>query len=130
MTVSEQEVWGTGQHLVLDLVTKQFAFVSESGSQTGLVLPAYALWDTRKANQLIRAKWDTQWADFPETARNEALVHWDQCTNAALDVRFTATSLENATVEEARDAFLHICRVGVPLAEKDFLAAIQWTGAQ
>ena len=54
------------------------------------------------------------------------LRHLAQCQNAFRNAQVVVTNLEQATVEEAKDAFLHICKVGVPMSAADFEAAVSW----
>lgn len=43
------------------------------------------------------------------------------------EARTVETLIQNATAEEARHAFLRICRVGVPMSQEDFDRAVGWT---
>ena len=36
------------------------------------------------------------------------------------EARITITHMQNATIDEAREAFLHIARAGVPMSQEDF----------
>jgi hypothetical protein len=126
LTDAEASVWANCETLVLDLVAKQFKFVSAEERQKGLVLPAYVVTDSRLANQTVRKCWNTQWADIPENDRNRALKNLDDCSNSFSNVQMTITHLERATVAEAKDAFIHICKVGVPVSEEDFDRALNF----
>lgn len=126
--LSEQEalVWGSGEHLVVNLETKSFEFASTDTAEQGMRLPVYALFDSRLANPLIRERWHGSWQPFGESAI-EAAVNWFDKTEAAFsDARTIVTDMQGASAEEAQDAFLHICKTGVPMSEQDFKTALAW----
>ncbi len=126
---AEAAIWGGSRRLVLDLEHRRFQFVAREQARQGLTLPAYALVDSLRANPLIRECWDGPWSVYPEAQRDDALRWFDTCTRAFSDARVVVTDVQGATAEEAKDAFLHICRVGVPMAEKDLEAALGWQAA-
>jgi hypothetical protein len=39
---------------------------------------------------------------------------------------YNTTTISDATADEAKYAFLRICRVGVPMSEADFDQAVAW----
>lgn len=127
---SEASTWASGRRLILNLEQRCFEFVPAETSRHRLTLPAYALVDSRKANPLIRECWETQWSAYSESQRDEALRWFDVCTRAFSDARVVVTDVQGATADEAKDAFLHICRVGVPMSEKDLETALGWTPNQ
>ena len=53
-----------------------------------------------------------------------ASVGVTSCTEFDVDV--VVTDMADATAAEAKDAFLHICKVGVPMSEADFEKAVSW----
>lgn len=124
---SQAEVWRTGERLTLDLETGEYDFLTPEQSAQGLKFPAYAVVgvDNARVNALARTLWDTQWAPFEEARKNQALGMLDRCMDAIRDAQCVCTLLERASEDEAREAFLHICRVGVPMSEEDFLNAVQ-----
>lgn len=126
LTDHERAVWGNGDRLVVDCELRQILFVPEADAETGLRLPAAALTSSLLANPLIRAKWAGPWAHYPSEYLDSAMSWFDTAASAFLDAQVVVTELERATPQEARDAFLHICRVGVPMTESDFEAAIAW----
>lgn len=127
MSEAERVTWGSGKVLAINLATHKFVFVDEAAVNDGYLLPARCAFGGAEVNRIIRARWDTAWANLPENDKNDDL-HWldRQVMDRFRDARVTETFLENATVEEARDAFLHICKVGVPMSEEDFAAAVNW----
>ena len=123
----EQETWATGEELIVDMETKELRFVKHANAAEGFSLPAAAMFDSRVANTLIRARWERNWKDFSEDQKDAGLKWLDHCADCFREARIVETVLENATPAEARKAFLHICRVGVPMDQADFDKAIGWT---
>jgi len=125
---TERDTWGRGEELVADLAAKELRFVPHDKAAEGLTLPAAALFDSRIASSCIRKRWDAEWSQFSEEERDAGLVCHDNWSRAFQDARVVETVLEDATPAQARKAFLHICRVGVPMSQDDFDAAIGWKG--
>lgn len=126
LSESERETWACGEELIADLGTQELRFVPHAEADKGLTLPAAALFDSRIANGYIRKRWNDQWRDYSDEERDAGLKWQDNWSRAFRDARVVETVLENATPAEARKAFLHICRVGVPMSQADFDAAIGW----
>ncbi len=126
MSAHELAVWGDEVVLSFDLQTQQFAFVTAEQADQGLKIPARALLDGAYANPLIRQRWAGPWAGLDPASVTDALKTFDKAQDAFSNARAIATSLEHATVSQARDAFLHICKVGVPMSASDFETAVQW----
>ena len=125
-TPHERSVWCNGERLVVDLQAERLRFVPIAEADTGFKLPSAALLDSRLANPLIRDRWRTTWAAYDEAAIDKGLRWFDRAQGSFRDARIVAALLEDASPEEARDAFLHICRVGVPMSTEDFDAALNW----
>lgn len=125
MSEAEAATWGE-QWLVANLHTRTFEFVPHSEREAGMRVPMRALVDSQYGNQVTRKRFDTLWACFSEEERNAGLVWRDQVADAFREAQVAHTHLDNATPEEAKDAFLHICRVGVPMSAEDFDKAIAW----
>lgn len=126
LTEHERSVWASGPVLVANLLTESFEFVDAGQADEGMRLPMRALVDSRQANPLIRERWDGIWKPLGEEAINKGLTWFDKAQNTFSDARTVVTDMQHATADEARDAFLHICKVGVPMSEADFEAAIGW----
>ena len=126
LTDHEKDVWAKGDQLVIDCERKALRWVSPSEMSSGLRLPAGCLLDSRLTNREVRKNWDTTWAHHTEAEKNEALKVLDLCSRAFSDAKVIVTNLEHASAVEAKDAFLHICKVGVPMAESDLEAAVAW----
>lgn len=124
---AEQAAWGCGEELIADLAAQELRFVPHADADKGLKLPAAALFDSRIANGCIRKRWNEQWREYSDDERDAGLKWQDNCSRAFRDARVVETVLNDATPEQARKAFLHICRVGVPMSQDDFDAAIGWT---
>jgi len=126
--MSEQELatWGTGKRVVLDLEQERILFVPENEADKGFRMPAQAVFDSRVANRQVRARWDRQWGGYSSDFKNSKMKWLDDSIDAFGFAKVVVTDLENATVEEARDAFRHICKVGVPMSVEDLEASLAW----
>lgn len=127
LTEHERTVWGQGDILSVDLETETFAFIAVEDLEKGLRMPARALLDYTIANSLLRARWNGPWQGYSEDRITEAVSKFERMQEAIMNAQVTVTDIQKASIEEARDAFLHICRVGVPMTEKDFDAALNWS---
>jgi len=127
LTAGEIETWAAGQRLVANLRTKQLEFVDVKDADADFRLPAYTLLDSRRAHPLMRKRWDNDWAHLSEEERDAGFKWFDEASAAFSDAKVVATWIEHESVENARRAFLHICRVGVPMSAEDFDKAIEWT---
>lgn len=125
-TEHEKSVWAADQRLVLDLVEEKLVFVDASQAEAGMKLPARVLVDTRASMAIMRPRWNRWEAEFGKDRADDGLRWMDKAQNAFRDARVTATLIEYASPSEARDAFLHICRTGVPMSEEDFNNAVNW----
>jgi hypothetical protein len=133
---AEQETWLGEEVLVLDGESRSIRFVPRAEASHGLRLPAWTVVASASreahgsAMQLIRACERGSWSEqFSEEAIDDFIGWWGSCCDSFRDARTTETVIENATAEEARHAFLRICRVGVPMAQADFDTAIGWQPA-
>jgi hypothetical protein len=126
----ERETWGSGETLVVDLEHRDIRFVPKEAADKGFTLPAYALLDTIAGMRLMRERYDApEWSRFSEKEREEGLIWWDKVASARIrEARVVAVVLERATPEEALKAFTRICKVGVPMSQEDFEAALNWKG--
>lgn len=121
----EKQTWGSGDSLVLDLAARAIKFVPESEVNVGFRLPISALFHGN-LNQEMRSREKTQWAGVPIADIDDAAQWIDDTRYAFMEAKVVVTDIRYATVEEAKDAFLHICKLGVPMSEADFEAAVAW----
>lgn len=126
LTANEQAVWFNGDRLVADFSLKRILFVPEAEADVGLRMPVAACLDNRLTNLEVRRRWDNEWSQFSEDERNAGIGWFDEVAASFREARVVVTDMENATAAEAKHAFLHICKVGVPMSEKDFENAIAW----
>jgi hypothetical protein len=71
------------------------------------------------------ARWP--WLREHAPSMSDQAMDWiDKLLHLIMSARVVVTHIEGATVQEARDAFLHIAQVGVPISEADFDRATQW----
>lgn len=131
---AEQDTWLGDERLVLDFASRSVKFVPNDEADQGLRLPAWTLMSTAtsdargSAMKLIRQLWKDTWPAHSTEAEIEAfMTFWDDSCARFREARTTETIIESATADEARHAFLRICRVGVPMAQEDFDRAIGWS---
>lgn len=125
----ERETWGGQDRVGLDLARRCLRFMPADEIESGFTLPAWVLFRNVETNREVRGRWEGAWRGV-STADREAGVDWmDRCIDAFSDARVVVTLLENASVIQAKKAFLHICRSGVPMSESDFDAATAWMNA-
>ena len=84
-----------------------------------MIMPVHYL--TNEFGKFMRNAWQSDDDD-------EALTWLDHVGSQLREARITITHIENATVEEAREAFLHISRAGVPMSQEDFDNALTMEG--
>lgn len=130
---SEFVTWLTGERLVLDFATKSMKFVPAHEAHLGLRMPAWTVVADshqerfHEAMQTVRRNNDAWLKDHTQEEIDQFLEMWDRARDSFRDARITTTIIENATVDEARHAFLRICRVGVPMSQEDFDKAVGWS---
>jgi len=121
----EKETWGSGESLVLDLRQRRICFVPEEEVNVGFRLPISALFHGN-LNHEMRSREKTQWAGVSYDDIDNASVWIDEVRYAFMEAKVVVTDIQYATVAEAKEAFLHICKLGVPMSEADFEAAVAW----
>jgi hypothetical protein len=126
LTDYEREMWAGDEVLVCEMAERIIKFVPRAEADVGLRMPARALLDSRVLARIAREKWDTVWNDLSEKVCDDGLDWLGRCQDAFNNARIVVTDLQNASATEAKDAFLHICKVGVPMSEADFEAALHW----
>lgn len=127
LTGIEKETWGSDEALVLNLESRAFEWVPHAQADDGMRIPSWAACGiAMETSRLKRAKWN-QWEAAGVANIEDAMRFHDDVNNSFREARVTETVLENASVDEARQAFRHICRVGVPISADDFDAAIGFT---
>lgn len=120
----ERITWMSGEVLVFDLLKKEAVFVPIADAHTGFLVPGYAVLDPKRGNQITRERWDKAWSVFSEAEKESGVTWLDLLQSKFREAPIVVTILENATVAEAKDAFLHICRAGVAMSTKEFDAAL------
>lgn len=126
MSPMEADTWCGGKVLVADLANKVLRFERTEACDDGFTLPSRCLFRSTDAMSLVRSRWNTTWSHLDEAAKDAGLTWYDKAVDAFCEARVVETVLENASVQEAKNAFLHICKVGVPMSEVDFDNAVSW----
>jgi hypothetical protein len=132
LSTRERMTWCSEERLVLDAETQRIIFVPASEAATGLRLPAWALTPSlteehgKRTKRLIMERYE-QWKDqFDEASIDRFIDLHELACDAFKMARTTVTIIEDATVEEAREIFMRICRVGVQMSQEDFDRAVAW----
>jgi hypothetical protein len=118
------------QCLVLDLASQSMKFVSHKVAKKSMCLPAWTVMSGvstdiyQRAMKLLR-EMDVQGKEGVE----EMADLFGRASEAFGSARVTLTVIVDATPEEAKHAFLRICRTGVPMSEADFDRATAWAAA-
>lgn len=126
LSEAEAKTWAAGKILVVDLGSQCVRFEDSSKAEQGFTLPSRCLFRGTDSMALVRRRWGTSWAHLDEETKNVGLGWYDKASNAFGEARVVETVLENASVGEAKEAFLHICKAGVPMTELDFDKAVSW----
>jgi hypothetical protein len=103
-------------------------FVPARAIDDGLRVLAWVV--AQNSNPALREAWNRREREGVDRADIEAFMNAvDRAGDALREARLTLTVLERATPEQAKHAFLHICRTGVPMNEADFEAALSWSAS-
>lgn len=128
LTGQERLVWGTESSIIAyDLIEKRFEFTSKAGLLAGFKVPSWILMDATRINKYLREKFKGEWAQVEESRQDEINEALDTANRQFMEARVVTTVLSDATAKQAKDAFLKVCRVGVPMSEDDFEAAAMWS---
>jgi hypothetical protein len=124
---SEQEldVWFGGEILVADAETKSVAFrtpdqaFSPTAAPFGLILDAFVFGRGRQFELLNLVE---------RSGMTDAHMDWlmNDIPNTVREARITVADLRDATLEEARDCYMTICRSGQPISDAEFDMAFSY----
>lgn len=128
---AERETWLSGETLVVDGATRSMIFVPKEEAEVGLRLPVWTITGASdvvhgRAMRMIRERQADAWKDLSDDEVYGFIDFWDACSRAFQSARVVTTVIEDATPEEARHAFMRICRVGVAMNPEDFDNALKW----
>lgn len=123
----EQLVWGSKRsYVAYDLGRKCFDFFFASEIDQDYRVPSWILLGESRINQFLREKFKGPWVDLTESEKDQIVVDVDELRQRFNSAMVIVTVLHRASASQARDAFLKVCRTGVPMAEDDFMAAVNW----
>lgn len=125
MTEQERATWPLDERLIADLATQTIKFVPAAEADDGFRMPAAALIHSAVSNVVFRKRW-AEWSEMGETELNAGMKWFDNTAAAFREARVVVTEISEASAAEAKHAFMHICKVGVPMSEQDFAAALAW----
>lgn len=110
-------IWRSGKVLIADPHMQTVRFIPEDEVGQNLLMPISHLFN-RKIQPFFRNNWDGN-------ADENHLIEWlDSLSYKINGARIVETTIESASPEEALEAFLHIARAGVPVAESDLVSAL------
>lgn len=119
---NERAVWLDGTQLVLDGDSRSFLFIKmEECGALRQFIPAYALLGTSMQSffmNRLAGHNDELWVDFMD--------YCDQAQRIILSSKVVVSDLVDATADEAKKAFLMICKAGVPMSPEDFEQSTAW----
>lgn len=108
------DIWRSGKTLTADPYTRTVRFVDDAEIK-GMMMPVHNL--TGTFNTFLRRNWVSE--------EDDVHAEWlDHLGSRQREARIIKATIERATPEEAREAFLHISRAGVPMSAADFDAAM------
>lgn len=120
LSPDEAATWFSGTFLAADPDERTVRFRRPEEAETSLLVPAALLADTRRLWKFLRAH--PAWRD--ETMSDAQMEWLNDAAQAMMEARVTVTDLREATREDALKAFRHIARVGQPISEEHFEAAL------
>ena len=112
-----KDIFRSEKILVLDPYQKCARFV-EPGEVERMMMPIHYLFTNQ--NAFFRQGWKDE-------TDNDAMNWLDRAGDKLRGARVVRVTIEDANIEEAREAFLHISRAGVPMSQEDFDKAIQFS---
>lgn len=124
-SAAESRTWLSGQKLVLDAEHESILFLPAAEAESRLCYNSECF--TSQEPKLIRERY-TQLLNLghSQEAVDELTERLDAVQRAILQAQIIMTTLVDATPEEAREAFTHIARAGVPISAEDFDRAVAW----
>ena len=123
----EQLVWGSKRSFVAyDLGRKCFDFFCATEIDQDYRIPSWILLGESRINQFLRDKFKGPWGNLTEAEKDQIVVKVDELRQRFSSAMVIVTVLHGASATQARDAFLKVCRTGVPMAEDDFMTAVNW----
>lgn len=125
VTSQERGVWLSGRSLVADFSTRSVKFVDEAEAYDGERVP---LGDIIAANLVHERGKKFELGQRLLDSVSDDAINWlmDEVPNKIREARVVETVLVDATVQEAKDAFLRICKSGQPISEAEFERAMEW----
>lgn len=110
---------GSGRQLVLDPLQNR-AYFANPDEIAGMIMPIHYL--AAGTNTFLRTAWQS-------SADDDALKVIDDAGYRLREAQLVQTTIAGADLSEAREAFLHITKAGVPISSEDFDAAVNWQPA-
>ncbi len=128
LSAIERQTWQTDDSLVLDFATRSIKFLPSDEAEIGLRVPVWTLGDNSKSRQFMRTKlalWEASTAYRSEEI-DSFFDFYDSANNSIMRQASACMTVHDASLEQAKDIFLNVCRVGVPITEEEFDAALNF----
>lgn len=126
LSQAELDTWFTERRLVLDVEAQRVRFMGSEERREALWIGAETL--LSHDFSAVRVRYNELQAEGRAEADINRLLNLHQdVTHTFMQAKASMTTIEEASPAEAKDAFLAICRTGVPMSEADFDFAMSWT---
>lgn len=115
----EIEVWFGNDILVADYATKSISFMSPDEAWSDTRAPFGDIMDATVFNR--KRQFDVS-SKLMDLGASDDAFDWlmDAVPSSIREARITVTTLLDASLDEARDCYLTICRAGQPISDKEF----------
>lgn len=122
----ETEVWFGDEILVADFETKSITFMTPQASWSATRVPFGEIMDGTIFNRKRQMGIFQKALDF---GMADSAFNWllDEIPNRVREARITVTHLRDATLEQARECYMTICRAGQPISDEEFDMAFNYS---
>nr|WP_250807073.1 DUF262 domain-containing protein [Neorhizobium tomejilense] len=124
----EIDVWFGEEILVADFATKSITFMHPSEAWTATRIP---FGDIMDSTVFDRRRSMEVWQRAMDNGMTDEALDWllDTLPNRIRETRVTTTNLLDATLEEARECYMTVCRAGQAITDEEFDRAFSYTPA-
>jgi hypothetical protein len=122
----EIDVWFSDEILVADFETKSITFRPPDVSWSATRMPFGEIMDGTIFNRKRQLGIFQRALDLGMT---DKALSWllDDIPHLVREARITVTHLQNATLEQARECYMTICRAGQPISDEEFDMAFNYS---
>jgi len=121
----ELDVWFGDDILVADFGERAIRFMPSAQAWSATKMPFGMIMDATVFNRI--RQWDV-FSRAQELGVADEALNWfmDEIPAMVREARVTATHLIGATLEEARECYMTICRAGQPISDEEFDLAFNY----